>query len=94
MNVNTVTKASTPTLVVTGSVFFLESEIPVGSNLAVTVMNPDSMVEATGMTDADGMYSITFFSPTAHRSRNRGYNQCNRYAGRDNRRFGHRYLDR
>ena len=65
VNVNTITKASTSTLVVTGSVFFVESEIPVGSNLPVTVMNPESMVEATGMTDADGMYSITFFSPTA-----------------------------
>ena len=64
----TITKASTPTLVVTGSVFFVESEIPVGSNLPVTVMNPmnpDTMVEATGMTDADGMFNITLFSPAA-----------------------------
>ena len=38
-------KASTATLVVTGSVFFLESEIPVGANLPVTVMNPDTMVK-------------------------------------------------
>ena len=65
VDVSTVTKASTSTLVVTGSVFFVESEIPVGSNLPVTVMNPDSMVEATGMTDADGMFNITLFSPAA-----------------------------
>ena len=65
VNVSTVTKASTSTLVVTGSVFFVESEIPVGPNLPVTVMNPDTMEEVSGMTDAEGMFNITLFSPAA-----------------------------
>ena len=62
VDVSTVAVASTPTLVVTGSVFFLESEIPVGPNLTVTVMNPETMQEVSGMTDADGMYNITLIS--------------------------------
>ena len=65
VDVTTGTVASTPTLVVTGSVFFLESEIPVGPNLPVTVTNNDTGEELTGMTDADGMYSVTFFSTMA-----------------------------
>jgi hypothetical protein len=65
VDVSTVAVASTPTLVVTGSVFFLDSEIPVGPNLTVTVMNPETMEDVSGMTDADGMYNITLFSPAA-----------------------------
>ena len=65
VDVSTVAVASTPTLVVTGSVFFLESEIPVGPNLIVTVMNLETMEDVSGMTDADGMYNITLFSPAA-----------------------------
>ena len=62
VDVSTDVVASTSTLVVTGSVHFVDSEIPVGPNLTVTVTNPDSGMEATGMTDADGMYNITLFS--------------------------------
>ena len=64
VDVSTVAVASTSSLVVTGHVFFLESQIPVGSNIPVNVSNADSGVEEIGMTDADGMYSVTFFSPS------------------------------
>ncbi len=64
VDVSTIAVASTSSLVVTGQVFFLESQIPVGANIPVHVANADSGVEDTGMTDANGMYSVTFFSPT------------------------------
>ena len=64
VDVSTVAIASTSSLVVTGHVFFLESQIPVGANIPVHVANADSGMEGNAMTDADGMYSVTFFSPT------------------------------
>ena len=54
--------ASAPTLVVTGTVFLLDSEVPVGPGLTVMVDNPDTGMSAEGVTDANGMYSITLFS--------------------------------
>ena len=65
VDVTTIVKASTSSLVVTGTAYFLDSEIPVGSGLTVNVMNTGTMVEASAMTDANGMYSVTFFSPSA-----------------------------
>ena len=63
VDVSTAAIASTSTIVVTGAVYFLESEIAVGPNIPVQVVNADNGMEGSGMTDADGMYSITFFSP-------------------------------
>ena len=63
VDVSTGVAASTSTLVVTGSVFFVDSDIPVGANTPVHVVNSDSGAEGNGMTDMNGMYSITLFSP-------------------------------
>jgi hypothetical protein len=65
VNVVTSVKASTSTLVVTGTAFLEDSTIPVPSGLAVTVMNGANGMEASGMTDENGMYNVTFFSPDA-----------------------------
>ena len=65
VNVTTSVKAFTSTLVVTGAVYYEGSEIPVGAGNAVTVVNNANGMEATGMTDANGMYNVTFFSPDA-----------------------------
>ena len=65
VDVSTGAIASTSTLVVTGAVYFLESDIPVGPNIPVHVVNVDNGMEGSGMTDADGMYSVTFFSSSA-----------------------------
>ena len=65
VNVITSVKASTSSLVVTGTAFFLDSEIPVGSGLTVVVLNTETMVETSDMTDANGMYSATFFNTSA-----------------------------
>ena len=65
VDVTTIVKASTSSLVVTGTAYFLDSEIPVGAGLTVNVMNTETMVETSAMTDANGMYSVTFFSPSA-----------------------------
>lgn len=63
VDVTTGVAASTSSLVVTGQVFFVDSELPVGANTPVNVANADGGMEASAMTDADGMYSVTFFSP-------------------------------
>ena len=65
VDVTTIVKASTSSLVVTGTAYFLDSEIPVGSGLTVVVLNTETMVETSAMTDANGMYSVTYFSPSA-----------------------------
>ena len=65
VDVNTNMKASTPTLVVTGIVYLLDSEVPAGPGLTVMVSNPDSGMDAGGVTDANGMYNITLFSTAA-----------------------------
>ena len=65
VDVNTNMKASTSTLVVTGTVYLLDSEVPAGAGLTVTVSNGDTGMEAGGMTDANGMYNVTLFSPSA-----------------------------
>ena len=65
VDVNTNMKASTSTLVVTGTVYLLDSEVPAGPGLTVMVGNPDSGMDAGGVTDGDGMYNITLFSTAA-----------------------------
>ncbi len=65
VNVTTSVKASTTTLVVTGAAFYEGSTIPVGAGNTVTVVNNANGMEASGMTDANGMYNVTFFSPDA-----------------------------
>ena len=62
VDVTTSLKAWTSTLAVTGTVFYVESDIPVGGGFAVTVMNAASGTEASGVTGANGMYNVTFFS--------------------------------
>ena len=62
VNVTTSVKAYTSTLVVTGEVYYEGSTIPVGAGNAVTIMNNANGMEMSGMTDANGMYNVTFFS--------------------------------
>ena len=63
VDVSTTAKASTSTLAVTGSVFFVDSQISVGPNLTVKVEIGDTMQAETVETDANGMYSVTLFDP-------------------------------
>ena len=65
VNVTTSVKAFTSTLVVTGAVYYEGSEIPVGAGNAVTVVNNANGMVVSGMTDANGMYNVTFFNPDA-----------------------------
>lgn len=62
VDVTTSLKAWTSTLAVTGTVFYVESDIPVGGGLAVTVMNAANGMELSGVTSANGVYNVTFFS--------------------------------
>ena len=62
VDVKTGLKASTPTLVVTGTVYLLDSEIAAGPGLTVTVTNPDTGLEVSGTTGDDGTYSVTLVS--------------------------------
>ena len=62
VNVTTSVKAFTSTLVVTGAVYYEGSMIPVGAGNAVTVVNGANGMDRSGMTDASGMYNVTFFS--------------------------------
>ncbi|MDE0184167.1 MAG: PKD domain-containing protein [Candidatus Poribacteria bacterium] len=62
VNVPTDIKASTNTLVVTGTVYFEDGTIAVGAGVTVTSMNAGKGQEANGTTDADGNYSVTFLS--------------------------------
>jgi hypothetical protein len=62
VNVITSVKASTSALVVSGTVFFDDGGIAVGAGVTVTSMNGGRGLEVSGMTDADGNYSVTFFS--------------------------------
>lgn len=62
VDVNTNMVASAPTLVVTGTVFLLDSDVPAGPGLSVMVSNPDNDMTASGVTDANGVYSTTLFS--------------------------------
>ena len=65
VDVVTSVKASTSTLVVTGTAYYEGSMIPVGGGNTVTVVNNANGMEASGMTDANGMYNVTIFSPGA-----------------------------
>ena len=65
VDVVTSVKASTSTLVVTGTAYYEGSMIPVGAGNTVTVVNNANGMEASGMTDANGMYNVTIFSPGA-----------------------------
>ena len=65
VNVTTSVKASTTTLVVTGTAYYEGSMIPVGAGNTVTIVNNANGMEASGMTDANGMYNVTIFSPGA-----------------------------
>jgi hypothetical protein len=65
VDVKTNMVASTSTLVVTGTVFLLDSEVPAGAGLTVTVSNPDNDMSASGMTNADGAYTVTLLSTEA-----------------------------
>ena len=60
-DVNTDILARTTSLVVTGSVFREESEVPIDDVFAITVMNTTRGTEESGMTDENGMYVLTFF---------------------------------
>ena len=62
INVTTSVKAFTSTLVVTGAAYYEGSMIPVGAGNTVTIMNTANGMEMSGMTDANGMYNVTFFS--------------------------------
>ncbi len=62
VDVNTNMVASAPTLVVTGTVFLLDSDAPAGPGLTVMVSNPDTSMNESGVTDANGVYSVTLFS--------------------------------
>ena len=65
VDVNTNMVASTPTLVVTGTVFLLDSDVPAGPGLTVAVSNYDNGETAMGVTDANGDYSATLLSTGA-----------------------------
>lgn len=63
VDVKTNMKASTATLVVTGTVYLLDSQVPAGGGLTVMVNNPDNGMSASGVTDESGNYNVTLFSP-------------------------------
>ena len=63
-NVDTNILARTTALAVTGTVFREDSAIAVNDVIAITVMNTTRGTEVSGMTDANGMYNLTFFGTT------------------------------
>ena len=65
VDVKTNMVASTSTLVVTGTVFLLESDVPAGPGLTVVVSNDDNGETSMRVTDASGAYSATLFSTGA-----------------------------
>ncbi len=65
VDVNTNMVASTTTLVVTGTVYLLDSEVPAGAGLTVMVTNDDNGMTGMGVTDANGAYNVTLLSTEA-----------------------------
>ena len=65
VDVTTDIGALTSALVVTGSVFREASEIPIDDVFDITVSNTTNGMQLSGMTDANGMYSITLFDVSA-----------------------------